>query len=234
MRIPFTLDTDSTASRSAIPGKEITIVHYEPPQQRRSQESLERYLDAAEAIIRESGFGSLTLAEVARRAGYSIGGFYSRFASKDALLGAVHARFLARAEAALKKELDAEREMHESLDGAVRRIVGVLTKRLLSEPELFRAFIVQGTVNPDAKARAEEANRVRRERVSAALLVHQDEIAHPNPSLAADFFYEMCMAILRERVVYGPDAEFMGRLPDDVLIANLTQALSCYLRARQP
>jgi AcrR family transcriptional regulator len=209
-----------------------TVVHYEPPRQQRSRQSLERYLDAAEAIIRESGFDNLTLVEVVRRAGYSVGGFYSRFANKDGLLAAVQSRFLARTEAALSEKLDAEPEMHESLEDAVRRIVDILASQLLGEPELFRAFIVQGTVNRDAQARAEQAYRARGERVIAALLVHQDEIAHPDPSLAAAFVYEMCMAILRERVVYGPTAALMGRLPDDVLIGNLTKALTYYLRMR--
>ena len=41
----------------------------QPPRQRRSQQTLERLLDAAEALIEEKGFEDTTLADVALRAG---------------------------------------------------------------------------------------------------------------------------------------------------------------------
>lgn len=211
-----------------------TTQQCKPPRQRRSRESMERYLDAAEAVIRESGFDNLTIAEVVRRAGYSIGGLYSRFPNKHALLEAVHVRFLTRTEAAIREELDAERDMHESLEDAVRRIVDVLLKHLLSERELFRAFIVEAMIDPHVRAGGEKANRVRRDCVAAALLVHRDEIGHPDPELAVGVCYQLCMAVLRERVIYGPEAELMGRFADEVLVVSLTRALTSFLKAHEP
>jgi AcrR family transcriptional regulator len=49
------------------------LVSYRPPQQQRSKESLERILDAAESLIRERGFDSMTVAEVVQRSGSSVG-----------------------------------------------------------------------------------------------------------------------------------------------------------------
>ena len=48
---------------------------YRVPQQKRSKESLERLLDAAEEQIRAEGIGSLTIANVVGRAGLSVGAF---------------------------------------------------------------------------------------------------------------------------------------------------------------
>ena len=53
-----------------------------PPQQARSQETLNRLLDAAEQLVAEKGFDDTPVAEVARRAGSSVGAFYSRFREK--------------------------------------------------------------------------------------------------------------------------------------------------------
>ena len=70
------------------PGSELRWIR--PPQQARSQETLERLLDAAETLVAEKGFDDTPVAEVARRAGSSVGAFYTRFPDKDALLHALY------------------------------------------------------------------------------------------------------------------------------------------------
>ena len=57
-----------------------------PPQQARSQETLGRILDAAEALVAEKGFDDTPISEIVQRAGSSVGAFYTRFPAKDALL----------------------------------------------------------------------------------------------------------------------------------------------------
>ena len=49
------------------------------PQQARSQETLDRILDAAERLVSEKGFEDTTVADVVARAGSSVGAFYTRF-----------------------------------------------------------------------------------------------------------------------------------------------------------
>ena len=61
-----------------------------PPRQARSQHTLDRLLDAAEALVHEKGgFDDVPIAEIVRRAESSVGSFYSRFPDKDALLQAM-------------------------------------------------------------------------------------------------------------------------------------------------
>jgi AcrR family transcriptional regulator len=61
-----------------------------PPEVRREQ-----LLDAAEAVLLEHGARAMTMAEVARRAGLAKGTTYLYFDSKDALLAALRARYVA-------------------------------------------------------------------------------------------------------------------------------------------
>src|SRR4030095_13323410 len=87
-----------------------------PPQQRRSQQTLDRILDAAEALVAEKGFDDTPVAEIARRAGASVGAFYSRFPAKDALLGALNDRFVAQAVATADAALDPARWQETSIE----------------------------------------------------------------------------------------------------------------------
>ena len=58
----------------------------QPVRQARSQETLERLLDSAEALIENKGFDDVTVADIAARAGFSVGAVYSRFHDKIGVL----------------------------------------------------------------------------------------------------------------------------------------------------
>jgi AcrR family transcriptional regulator len=206
-----------------------TSTNYKPPQQRRSQESLERILDAAEALIRERGFDSMTIAEVVQRSGSSVGSLYARFRNKRGLLGAVQVRYHARVENAIAAEFSGDRPRDECLEDAVRRIVRVLCDYLLNEPELFRAFVLEAVFDPRIRAQGERTNSKRRDSVVEVLRTHRAEIAHSDPDLAARWFYAVCMAILRERVTFGEGAELSGGFADDAMVAELTRTATSYL-----
>jgi AcrR family transcriptional regulator len=66
------------------------------PKQARSERTLQRLLAAAEALIKEKGHAAVSIPEIARRAGSSVGGFYARFRDKDELLRALRRHFRAR------------------------------------------------------------------------------------------------------------------------------------------
>src|SRR5580765_3400878 len=61
-----------------------------PPKQKRSQESLERVLEASIALLEEKGFDAFTIQDVSQRAEVSVGAIYARFGNKESLLRAVH------------------------------------------------------------------------------------------------------------------------------------------------
>ena len=71
----------------------MTIPRFRPPQQTRSQETLDRILNAAERVLEEKSFTEATLAEIMERAGVTVGAFYRRFPDKDALLHLLDERF---------------------------------------------------------------------------------------------------------------------------------------------
>ena len=206
-----------------------STLDFKPPRQRRSQESLERILDAAESLIRERGFDDMTIAEVVLRSGSSVGSIYGRFNNKVGLLQAVQVRYHARVQNGIFAAFSGEHPRDESLAEAVARIVGVLSHHVLSDPELFRAFVLQAVFNPGVRVQGERTNAERRKKVVEIIMSHRDEIRHPDPELAARWLYSTLMAALRERVTYGEKAELSGGFADETFVSELTRTAACYL-----
>lgn len=68
-------------------------MHLHEAQQSRSRESQQRLLDAAARLLEQRSWDSVSIAEISREARMSVGGFYARFKSKDALLHVLHERY---------------------------------------------------------------------------------------------------------------------------------------------
>src|SRR5690349_3773360 len=114
------------------------------PKQARSEESLRRLLDAAESLIHERGFGEVSIADIARRARSSVGGFYSRFRDKDELLLALHehfARALVQRFEALETSLGEPVELSELL----RPSVHLLVEMHRAHAPLLAAFVARAS-----------------------------------------------------------------------------------------
>src|SRR6476661_5331228 len=97
----------------------MTIPRFRPPQQTRSQETLDRILDAAERVLDEKTFSEATLAEIMERAGVTVGAFYRRFPDKDALLHLLDERFFAELYERADAITDPQRWSGSSLAGFV-------------------------------------------------------------------------------------------------------------------
>jgi AcrR family transcriptional regulator len=214
-------------------GSKSTLV-YKPPRQRRSHESLERILDAAESLIRERGFDNMTIAEVVQRSGSSVGSIYSRFHNKMGLLRAVQLRYHGRVQNDIFAAFGGDNPQDESLAEAVARIVAVLSRHVLTESALFRAFMLEANFDDVVRAQGERTNAQRRTRVMEVLLVHRAEIRHPDPERAARWFYSACMALLRERITFGERAELSGGFPDQDLVQEMTRMVTSYLTYERP
>ena len=61
----------------------MTDASVRPPKQKRSQESLERVLQAGAEVLLDVGYEGFTLQEVSKRSGVSIGSIYACLGEKD-------------------------------------------------------------------------------------------------------------------------------------------------------
>lgn len=209
------------------------LTPYKSPRQKRSRESLERLLEAAEDHIRQNGFESLTINGVVNSIGLSVGAFYARFPDKTALLHALQDRFHRRLEQLIRDQMIAEAGSAETLAEAVYNAVDVLIRNVVGERELSRALMTLSVTDPILRAGGERVNRERREVFSEIMMRHADEIGHEDARLAVDIAYGMYAAVIRGRLVFGAEHELYYGIDSPTLYNELKQALYLYLRGGQ-
>ncbi|MBI1196803.1 MAG: TetR family transcriptional regulator [Phenylobacterium sp.] len=78
----------------------------QPAYQERSRRQRDRLLKAGERVFADSGFWQAHVADIAKRAGCSVGSFYRRFRDKEAFFFALQADMADRAEANIAKFFD--------------------------------------------------------------------------------------------------------------------------------
>ena len=205
-----------------------------PPQQARSQQTLDRILDAAEALVTEKGFADTSVAEVARRAGSSVGAFYTRFRDKDGLLHALYERFLEQAVATADDALDPERwegaAIAEILDEVVRFLVSIYR----DSEGLLRAFVLRGRIDPEFQARQERLSHHVSRKLSELLVARRDEIATSEPERAASFGLTVVISTIEAAVLFGEMRSGTFIFSDDEIAAELTRVYLAYLGATDP
>jgi AcrR family transcriptional regulator len=202
-----------------------------PPQQRRSRESLERVLKAGEKLLAQNGYDGFTISEVSRRAKVSVGSVYGRFKSKDALFYEIHRRMLERIVAwttAQREAIAADQDL--DLRAAVARAVHLVADIQDSERPLLRAFMLRGPVDPNIAGPASRGSQEAGRAFKASVLVHREEIGHPDPELAVDIAYRMVYDVLARNVMYGPTFESDTERTWDDLVDELISASVAYLR----
>jgi len=200
-----------------------------PPQQARSQQTLHRILDAAEALVSDKGFEDSPVAEVVRRAGSSVGAFYTRFRDKDGLLHALYDRYMAEAMATADEALDPERWEGASISEIIQAVTVFLTQIYRERAGLIRAFVVRNHADVEFRARQERLSHYVSEGLCALLLARRDEIAHPDPERAAAFGLTLVVSTLESVLLFGELRSGALVLSDDELAAELTRAYLAYL-----
>jgi AcrR family transcriptional regulator len=103
------------------------------PSQKRSQERVERMLQAASALISEGGSDAMRMGEVAERAGVSIGSLYQYFPDKGAIIRTLAERYNAEGRACISDGLAGVRD-RQGLVEAFGELIDVYYGIFLAEP----------------------------------------------------------------------------------------------------
>ena len=199
------------------------------PRQVRSQETLERLLDAAELLVAEKGFEDATIAELVRRAESSVGAFYARFRDKDVLLYALYARFLAQGVAPADAVLDPEPWSGATIPEILHAIVPFLVSVYRERQGLIRAFVLRNHVDGEFRARQARLSHHVNDGLARLLLPRAGEMRHPNPARAAVFGLTMTVNTIETAVLFGELRSSALTLSDEELATELIRAFLAYL-----
>jgi AcrR family transcriptional regulator len=176
---------------------------FRPPQQSRSQETLDRILDAAEQVLAEKAFGEATLAEIMERAGVTVGAFYRRYPDKNALLRHLDERFFAEM---LQKSEEVLNPARWS-DATARAIIEEVTRQAVqvysTRRGLLRSLFLRARTDTVLQQSALHVNEEYLRKLRALLLPRRGQIGHPDPERAIELGFMMMIGALRELVVFG-------------------------------
>jgi AcrR family transcriptional regulator len=199
------------------------------PKQARSERTLKRLLDAAEALIREKGHAAVSIPEIARRAGSSVGGFYARFRDKQELLRALEERhfieLMGRVEALADPRRWERVPTRQIVEAAVMELVSSTRER----QHMIAAFLVSAIRDPVIRAGGLRFRRSVEERISALLLTRRADMNHPDPAMAIALGIQTAFALMQQHVLIE-ETHVRGRaLSDEELRRELTTMFLRYV-----
>jgi len=126
------------------------------PRQARSLRTQERILDSVERLLNADPYGELSMPGIASEAGVSVGCLYGRFANREQLMDAVHARYQARRDEMLTQRLDPARS--QTMAERLRAFVDVFVDLHSQNAGVLRSFLIRhwlGGVAPSSQVVAE-------------------------------------------------------------------------------
>ncbi len=200
-----------------------------PLRQARSQKTVERLLDSAEALISDKGFDDVTVADIAARAGVSVGAVYSRFRDKMGVLHSLQDRFVEEAYLTTDAALDAVRWEGASIEEIIGECVVFLVEIHRERRGVLRELIVGTRGDPSMAARKNGLVAHVGERLWSLLRPRAERIRHPDPAAAVDFGLRLVLGSLERTILSGEGGGFGAAVSDEKLAAELTRAFLGYL-----
>jgi AcrR family transcriptional regulator len=204
-----------------------------PTHQQRAERTSEAVALAALAALQDRDYEQISVAELAKRAGISVGGFYARYRSKEALLPVLAAHVLDDCRVALDKALEA------TADGTIEEIVAAYASTMVKKFRQHRHAAIQlrrharGGDRRVATAIREFNDHVH-ERIRSLLRNRRGDIGHRDPDLAIEFGLFAASASAREAVLADSLQVYEVAIDDRQLIAEITRAWVNYLAPWAP
>ena len=198
-----------------------------PPLQERSAQTLERLLEAAEAMISEQGAEKTTVAAVARRAESSVGAFYARFPDKEALVRCVAERFYQQATSTIEVVLEPTRWDGVPVRDLVESAVAFLVRIFFEKRLLIRAATLRASTDEGLNALGERLGEVVADHMIALIRHRGESVAHDDPERAVRFAVWLVMSAFHARCLYSDETS--APLPEAQLAREVAAMCLGYL-----
>jgi AcrR family transcriptional regulator len=181
-------------------------------------------------VLAASGWDGLTIADLAERAGVSVGLVYKRFGDKDDVVLALHEAFLERVAADWRARPVPDPDA--PLGVFVRASIGSVTALLRRHQDVLRQFMTRSVRDARIADPASEFTRSMSRQFKAELLERREEFKHPSPEVAVDVCFRIFYDVAARRIILGPRFEADLIFEWDRLVDELAQACTAYLTTR--
>lgn len=184
--------------------------------QKRSQKTYDALISTAFKLLEHREFDEISIAELAKKAGYSVGAFYARFRSKDELFDAMVERHI-------EERLETRAAMFDSLPD--ERLVGALIEELVSSywarRKFWRAALIRSVRDPEFW----EPIRKLGHKFSASLLEKMSSRAGRPLTKTEEtnvrFAVQLALGTINNAIINRPGPLFMGQA---LFVENLAHA----------
>ncbi len=196
-----------------------------PAAQSRSKKSRDKLVAALEHLLHEKSFEDITIAEIAKEAGLSVGAVYGRFENKDAFIPVIFDLYKARQEAfANSPDARYMPDKEAGLRTALRTITKMAWSFLKQEIHLTRATHLYARLRPDLIG--DEWDEMLEAGVASYRAIvdfFADEIKRTDPDEAARMLGYTLSTLAIERGLYPTEGAAAALKMDD---ARFTDAMA--------
>lgn len=199
-------------------------------QQSRSQKTQESLLAAAARLFAEKGVDATSVADVAERAGCSVGSVYHHFRDKKALLHAVFDRMEQELRATTRDALDPARWEGASIADILRGYLEFSLETGRNRPTSKSAALEASRHDPALRERYGQLRSELYEGLAALLLVCRGEIGHPEPDLAVGFVLDELGSMLQTRLDETLMPTRLANRPDEEFVRESLRSACAYLK----
>ncbi len=198
------------------------------PMQQRSQQTLERILQAAEERIAEVGFEGATIADIVKLADSSVGSFYTRFKDKDALLRCLLDRFVDEVSVTIDSSLRPELWRGVAFDKVCHRLVRFMMRMMRQRAQLITAIARATMQDPELGAFRAKLSEHTALGLGTLLAARGEEITRANPDDALRMVSWMCINLFEASVVQA--GNHPAGMTSEQCEAELCNMILSYLR----
>lgn len=204
------------------------------PKQDRSQQTTERIRAVALAAFAEERFDTVSVSELAERAGVSVGGFYARFKNKAALLHALDDYVLDEMLRSVRRVMAADRLAGASLADVVAAYVRMMVGFFARHRGVSRQIVIRARTSDDPGflERMRAFNAEAHGLLAARLQERSREIRCDDPEAAIPFAIMTVSATAREAVLFGDRKMNLSTTRGRALVESLVRVFLAYLGVR--
>lgn len=202
-----------------------------PPQQSRSEETLRRFLEAAESLLDQGTFDDVSIAEIARLADRSVGAFYARFENKEALFAELRRRTLTVLSNALDQYVETSDWRPLDLEQRVRQLMETMVDLYTRHRGVMRALALRARAQTDREL-VEQSPGINEGIYRQVVAVLDDCLDHPDEAarlVKVRFAVSVGAAALREHILFDEIGLSPVGIDRDGLAEELTRVLVSYL-----
>jgi AcrR family transcriptional regulator len=175
-----------------------------PTQQRRSQETTVALLEAAAVMLRERSLDELSIEDLCKRVGVTIGAFYGRFESKDAFFSALMALAVKRAIAAVHAAVADADNLETGLEAACRRVVEVAVDVVRRNVGVVRAAAQYESIYPERWGTVRATGTAMVDLATPLLLARMGRGRTAAKTRSIGFAFQMMFGTLCNAVLHKP------------------------------